>query len=274
MAIPQRGINVKVAMRYLLSKLLLSEEAELPFEYGTDPGHFGGGSENMKLLYAVCGYVGRATQGRERLIEWYASEKGHGGGEPLTVTHAQLHLGGHAAAALNSFDRADSELLELARDWLRVEYSLLTACEVDGEPWTPGARSVLRGQVVAENSVRGKFVAAVRRGRVRGRRNQYDLGPWCVVDLPAGVRRKIASPPQKLPAMQGGLEINRFEDGRFWASFASLPLRGGGVRAAGFDGSEKWVEREGAQDRIAEYPGSPTLEIAPPTYRRARRTIP
>jgi hypothetical protein len=264
--IPQKGIHVQTAMGWLTGRLLRDEVRPVPFEYDGNAHHFGGGSENMKLLYAVCGYVGGAEQGRQRLLNWYESEKGHGGGEPLTVSHGQLHLGGHAAAILHAQRTGDSTIMAFATSWLQVEYALLSACLVGGEPWTAGARGVQKGQIVGENKARGAFVTAVKTGRApglnrRGELDQYFLGAMAVAALPAPVRARLAQPPDKWPAIQGGLKIERYPGGHFWICFESLPIGGGGVRAAGFDG-EKWIERGGAPERIAAYGGNPAQRIS------------
>lgn len=265
-SLPQKGIHVQSAMGWLTRRLFQEPDAPVPFAYdGAGPHHFGGGSENMKLLYAVCGYVAGAEDGHERLLNWHRSEEGHGGGEPITVSHGQLHLGGHASAALHAFRQGDAEILDHAVYWLQVEYALLSACEVDGEPWTPGARGVQKDKIVGENDSRGKFVAAVRRGQAP-KLDKYFLGALAVAALPAPVRDLIAKPPQRWPSIQGGLTIQRYADGRFWAAFDNLPIGGGGVRAGGFDGRERWLDREGGKDRIARYAGNPVHVISLPEH--------
>lgn len=261
MNLPTKGINVKLAMKWLLGRMFEGSAEPVPFAYNDDPDHRGGGSENMKLLYAACGWIGGAPAGRERLVRWYKTEQGHGGGEPLTVSHCQLHIGGHGAIALRADIMSDAELLDRSLNWLRIEYALLSACEVDGEPWTPGARGVHKGKVVAENPTRGKFLKVVRNGKVPGKLNQYDLGAWCVARLPADARSIIAKPLVVMPKIQGGFMAARFADGRFWAALPNLPMKEGGVRAAGYDGNEKWVDREYAIDRIASYHGTATDAI-------------
>ena len=264
--LPTRGIHVQTAMGWLLSRLLEDSSDPVPFAYeGAGPHRFGGGSQNMKLLYAVVGYVGGAEDGRQRLLNYYRTEDqdGHGGGEILTVSHDQLHLGGHAAAALHAPRKGDAAVLDCAVSWLQVRYALLTACALDGEPWTAGARGVQREKVVGENKARGAFLAAIGEGKKPRKTDQFFLGALAAAALPSEIRERIAKPPREWPSMQGGLEIKRWADGRFYCRFESLPLKGGGVRAAGFDGTEKWIEREGMPpERLAAYPeDAPALTI-------------
>ncbi len=270
MSVPTKGIHVQSAMRYLFRRLVITKDLTAqpesyprPDMYPLDPHHFGGGSENMKLLYCAIGYIANLTAGRERLINWHVNERdrGHGGGEPLTVSHCQLHLGGHSAIALHATRTDDQQILDLALDWLSIEYYLYALCEVDGEPWTPGARGVLKGKIVGENPTRGKWLRAVREGR-SPKPNQYDLGACCISKLSNDTRRSIrdlTTLPKSL-TIQGDLSIARNDDGSFSALFATLPLKGGGVRVAGYDGREKWIYRNssepGAQARLMKRSGA------------------
>lgn len=267
MAIPTKGIHVQSAMRYLFRRLITNDISAVPYPradmYDANPHHFGGGSENMKLLYSAVGYIASHPAGRERLINWYANEQGHGGGEPLTMSHCQLHIGGHAAIALHAHQNQDYQVRDLAIRWLSIEYYLLSLCSIDAEPWTPGARGVVDGKAEGENLTRGLFIKAVRgqelTKKVKGKLktvkpNQYDLGAFCIARLPLEVRDWIAKAPDtSMFTIQGDLSITRAEDGSFAAVFDTLPIGGGGVQAAGFNRlpsllggavDEKWIYRD------------------------------
>lgn len=268
MTVPTKGIHVQSTMRYLFNRLIAGATLAEPYPrhdmYNADANHFGGGSENMKLLYCVCGYVSGAQLGRERLINWYRSENGHGGGEPLTVSHGQLHLGGHCAALLHAHLTGDDEISILALNWLNIEYNLYSLCEVNGEPWTPGARGVMKKTiVVGENPTRGLFLRAVE-GRKINKPNQYDLGAHCITKLNDQLRTRISFPIRDWStiSIQGNLKITRYKDLTFHAVFESLPIGGGGVQSAGYDGFNKWIYRD-AKDAVftlSTYMAKPVLK--------------
>lgn len=254
-AIPTKGIHVQTTMKWLFRKLIAGDELAASYPRpdmypANNPTHFGGGSENMKLLYCAVGYIANLSMGRERLINWYANEQGHGGGEPLTVSHCQLHLGGHSAIALHAYQSKDDEILSLALNWLAIEYHLLSLCEVDGEPWTPGARGISKDKVIGENPTRGNWLRAVRGGK-SPKLNQYDLGACCTARLPVEIREQITTGSADMSiVIQGDLSITRAGN-TFAAIFNSLPIGGGGVQAAGYDGIDRWIYRDANTPEIA-----------------------
>lgn len=285
--VPTKGIHVQSTMKWLFNRLINNlgyHTVPPPLTFNSDPSHYGGGSENMKLLYCVCGFVGGMEKGRERLINWYWVENGHGGGEPLTVSHAQLHLGGHCAAALHAYNINDADVLTLALNWLNIEYNLYTLCEVDGEPWTPGARGVKKDKATGEetilgsNPTRGLFLRAVE-GRKINKPNQYDLGAHCVAKLNDQLCIRISAPIREWSAIpiQGDLKITRYKDATFHAVFNSLPIGGGGVQAAGWDGRDKWIYRDAKEGTVTQilgtYVGPVLKSIELPTVRSEKPRV-
>lgn len=266
------GINVKVAQKWLYQ----GAHSPLPFRIEGPVDDLGGGSWNMQGLRAVLALVSEQEDGEDRMLAYCRKEAlvGHTGGEILTDSHAQLYysLWSHAlkyGLAHNS-DPA-TRIYEAALRWLRNQFYILSLCEIPGapiteSPWTPGARDAKDGEVVMKaNEIHGKFLAAVRGQKFRGKNNQYDQGVWIIKSLPETVRAKIRERPEQPPEVQGKLTICRWDSrgGIYYAAFETLPAVEGGVQVAGWDGQTRWAERIYHPDQLVEhgYPAANTADI-------------
>lgn len=265
------GINVKVAQKWLYE----GAHSPLPFRIEGPVDDLGGGSWNMQGLRAVLALLSGQEDGEERMLAYCRKEAlvGHSGGESLTDSHAQLYysLWSHALkyGLTNNSDSA-TKIYDAALRWLRNQFYILSLCEIPGapiteSPWTPGARDAKDGEVVMKpNEIHGKFLAAVRGQKFRGKDNQYDHGVWVIKSLPETVRAKIRERPEQPPEVQGKLTICRWEpQGIYYAAFKTLPAVEGGVQVAGWDGTVRWAERVFSPDQLIEhgYPHSDTADI-------------
>lgn len=263
-------LNVKLAQKWLF------EGARLPIPITiTGPvDDLGGGSYNMKGLRCLYALLGGLPDGEQRMLAYYKLEResGHTNGEILTDSHAQLYYSIHGQALRYALQHASTNQLvnQIAANalrWLRNQYYILSLCEIPGapiteSPWTPGARDAKDGEVVMQpNEIHGKFLAAVRGQKFRGKDNQYDHGVWVIKSLPEPIRAQIRERPDTPPAVLGDLSICRWDDGRYWAVFGSLPVSEGGVRAAGWNGTTRWAEREHYTEQLAAYPDVKTADI-------------
>lgn len=279
------GIDVKKAQEWLYDLKLDSEGypvvgVKTPFKYdGVSPTDYNRGSRNMKLGYSLIGYIVNEPNGRQRLINFLENNDGHCGGEALTVTHIQLYYSFWAWAVKIALIRSDEKILNMALECLQTEFFILSLCEVprnafssndefrENSPWTPGARNVFRDKttnektVKASREIRHQFMEAIRDGKIKqGKNNQTDQGVWILSALPEIIRKRIATKPRDYPKVQGSLKIRKWSNGFFYAVFKTLPVREGGVRAAGWNG-KLWVERKDYEGYLAEYPQETSILV-------------
>lgn len=300
-----RGINVHLAMEWLLRTIFgplrqpLAKEAP-PSEPSTDPGHFHGGSPNMKLLYTLIWYAwawladpASMPVARERARRILAREREcWGQGEPTTSSHLQLWLAG-VAGILYVAERAEhAELVELARWWLQIAHAVHAATLVErplgqfhrddagwqetygkqgdgGAMWCPGGR----GTTHPKNSAKGWVPLGANEstprmwdayeGRVPdGKPNQFDLGAWLLSRCTDESREAIRRWPDEFPPTAGPLHVRRYADGDFVAWYDRLDGVSDTTLSAGVLDGVPWVAELIDQARLDAYEGrSPVLTI-------------
>jgi hypothetical protein len=285
------GINVKLAMNWLLRIVFLGLEKTPPPAglASNDPGHFGGGSPNMKLLYALCWYAwawlfDRASMpvARERMRRILEREREcWGQGETTSSSHLQLWIGA-IAGALYVAERAEHpEIVSLAVWWLSVLHAIHTVCRLESgrdekgndlrdAMWCPGGRGTTKpkhsgGVPLGWNKTTPKLWQVLRangEGHPIGKPNQYDIGPWFLSRCTAAARSAIREWPASFPPMAGAFHARRFPDGDFYALFESLDGVSDTTLSAGVLDGEPWISEDRDDAMIARYDGrAPELTI-------------
>lgn len=252
------GIKVQTAMEWLCDVLLLGKSlTPPPAGPSSDPGDFHGGSPNMKLLYSLLWYT-HATRGmtplgaaRERMRRILARERDcHGNGEPTTSSHGQLWYGGVGGALLVAERAGHDDICQLAIEWLQVEHAIhRVTLDDNNAKWCPGGRGLMDppGQKLqtplGANPTTPKVWAAVTKGKVPGKVNQYDLGAHCIARCSKEAREAIQVWPESFPPMIGAFHARRYENGDFVAWYEDLPGVADATLSAGRMNGHKWVSR-------------------------------
>lgn len=288
------GINVKLAMNWILRIVFLGLERTPPPAglASTDPGHFGGGTPNMKLLYAACWYAWTwffdrlsAPVARERMRRILEREREcWGQGETTSSSHLQLWIAAISCALFVAERAQHREIVELATWWLSVFHAIHTVCRLEGgrdergkdlrnAMWCPGGRGTTKpknrgGVPLGRNATTPKLwevLEANGEGRPSGKPNQYDVGAWLLSGCTAAARHAIRAWPTSMPPMAGAFHARRYAGGDFVAYFESLDGVSDTTLSAGVLNGQRWLS-EGRDDAmIARYEGrEPELSLDAP----------
>lgn len=286
------GTNVQAAMDWLFMVLTGPLVKPPPGAVSADPGYYGGGTPNMKGLYAVCWYVyalfaGTALAGsleiaRKRLLAFLRAVP-HGHSEPTTATHSQLWAALVSMSIWAAHKVGDNEVLDAAVAWKSAEYALWKPCRtvIAGVPdyWMPGARAEgPDGKLLGSNPARtleGELIRAYDpdseswlKGKIRVPKNKYYVGPLALLGCPGKVVGRIqeAPKPEEMPTLWCGFHVQRWESGDFIARYDDgllKPAKGEApAHAAGVLNGEKWIETTAYDKRPwSPYPSSKQVVV-------------
>jgi len=231
------GINVHIAMEWLLNIVFLRKQVTTPQPQVevVDPGHFGGGSPNMKLLYSLLWYAWawltdsrNMSVHRERMRRIINRERSfYGNVEPTTSSHGQLWLAVMTGALYVALQCEHDDVRDEAVWWLRIDHAIHWVTEADGAMWAPGGRCTdkpknMGGKLLGSNPTRPKYLQALQTGKTKGKANQYDIGAWFMTRVPQAWREEIQRWPQSFPPMAGGFHARRYANGDFIAWYEDL----------------------------------------------------
>lgn len=275
------GIRVQAAMAWLTSVLLRGAPlTPPPVPASDDPTEHGGGSPNMRLLFAVCHWVYalRVVERKRLLLFLDKLDLAHGLGEEFSATHLQLWYGGMGAALLEARTVGDQEIARRIIKWFQFEFLVARVASheppTEEDPWLPGGRGVYERpkqgirELRGSHSVRGRALKALKDGNPGGRISQDYLGPWCLSRLPADTRAEILTWPegQELPPTWWPFRAKRFADG-FYAYFkppSPESVWPGAVLSTGEDAEGRWISEIVNRERIGRYAGEPVISIDTP----------